>query len=226
MRGSRVHLDRNHKPKPANPMSNLVMEKPLSEKDLDENPAILFSMWLEEARQVVRLPTIGCLSTASLPSGRISSRMVNVAEFNDTNQFIINSDWICSRKGKDVGSGNNHVALTFYWPELGRSVRVEGKINVLGYEESISATKFGNRPRIFQASVASGEQSSVVPDRKSIELAQKQLETKPEILMPHWWRCAVLTPDYYEFWQNRVDRISDRVEFTFDESWSKKRLHP
>lgn len=213
-------MDRNHE-------EDLVMANPLLEELIGDDPAVLFQRWLEEAGRVQKLPTAACLSTAALPSGRVSSRMVNVAEFNPGNStFVINSDWQASKKAQDVLSGNAHAALLFYWPEIGRSVRIEGRIDILDAEESAARSKFSERPRLFQAVVASGEQSVPVPDRATLESGTRSLETLKEIEMPSWWRAGVLVPDMFEFWQNRTDRISDRIRFSLGDGWERTRLHP
>lgn len=74
------------------------------------------------------------LSTASLPSGRVSSRVVYLKTL-DSLGFTLYSNWGTSLKAADVAT-NSHAGLVFWWDALERQVRVEGKIERIDAEES------------------------------------------------------------------------------------------
>ena len=97
------------------------------------------------------------MATASLPSGRVSSRVLYLKEL-DEKGWIIYSNW-GSKEGKgaqvfgvdvDVdndgdggivqekgeGKGNKWGALTFFWPTVERQVRIEGLLERVSREES------------------------------------------------------------------------------------------
>jgi len=79
-------------------------------------------------------PEATTLSTAHLSSGRVSARIVYLKEL-DHRGFVIYSNWETSHKAKDINS-NPQAALTFWFRELERQVRVEGITERLTTEES------------------------------------------------------------------------------------------
>lgn len=107
----------------------------LNFEDLLPSPTDQFHKWFQEAQeQKVYQPETVNFATAELPSGKVSARMVYMKEL-DSKGFVIYSNWDTSRKGSDVRS-NPHAALTFWWHELERQVRVEGRVERLTAEES------------------------------------------------------------------------------------------
>lgn len=79
-------------------------------------------------------PEATTFSTAHLPSGRVSARIVYLKEL-DHRGFVIYSNWETSHKSKDIDS-NPQASLTFWFRELERQVRVEGVTERLTPEES------------------------------------------------------------------------------------------
>lgn len=99
------------------------------------DPLQQFHLWYTQAQDhPVPQPEGTTLSTANLPSGRISARTVYLKEL-DSRGFVVYSNWGTSKKSKDVAS-NPHAALTFWWREQERQVRVEGVTERLKPEES------------------------------------------------------------------------------------------
>ena len=102
---------------------------------LHQSPFTQFDTWFKHAQSNnVYQPETVTLSTAELPSGRISARMVYLKEMDDRG-FVVYSNWGTSRKAEDVAS-NSQAALTFWWHELERQVRVEGPCERMTSEES------------------------------------------------------------------------------------------
>ncbi|MEO6086699.1 MAG: pyridoxamine 5'-phosphate oxidase family protein, partial [Umezawaea sp.] len=97
---------------------------PLPSFDLDSapgDPDVLFEEWLRDAVDSgVTEPHAMTLSTTD-PSGRPSARVLILKNLDGGLwQFASGSG---SRKGKELAN-NPWAALTFYWPTLGRQVRV------------------------------------------------------------------------------------------------------
>src|SRR5512145_1619106 len=92
---------------------------------LDPNPLVQFRFWLNEALKAeVDEPTAMVLST-TLPGLRISSRVVLLKDIDgDGFSFFTNYQ---SNKALQIES-NPAGALLFFWPQLERQVRIEGKI--------------------------------------------------------------------------------------------------
>ena len=98
-----------------------------------QDPVQLFRLWLSEALAAgVRQPHAFSLATADA-GGRPSSRMLILKDINgDGWQFASARS---SRKGRELAE-NPNAAMNFYWPELGRQVRVAGTVVLLSAEAS------------------------------------------------------------------------------------------
>ncbi|KAF2433343.1 pyridoxamine 5'-phosphate oxidase [Tothia fuscella] len=198
---------------------------------LDPNPLKQFNTWFKHAQASnVHQPETVTLSTAELPSGRVTARMVYLKELDDRG-FVIYSNWGTSQKSKDVKS-NPHAALTFWWRELERQVRVEGRVERLTNEES--QVYYDTRIRGSRIGAWASKQSEVLKDRKElegwVEEVEKKFEGKEQIPVPDFWGGLRVVPDAIEFWQGRESRLHDRFKFTKDEGqnggWRTERLSP
>lgn len=99
------------------------------------DPFLQFRDWFSLAVDAkISQPEATTLSTAQLPSGRVSARMVYLKEL-DHRGFVIYSNWDTSHKARDIQT-NPQASLTFWFKELERQVRVEGIAERLTAEES------------------------------------------------------------------------------------------
>ncbi|MCR8630613.1 pyridoxine/pyridoxamine 5'-phosphate oxidase [Paenibacillus radicis (ex Xue et al. 2023)] len=98
---------------------------------LPENPGELFLQWLNLAiENEVKEPHAMTLSTVDA-DGYPDARVLILKDVvGDAFYFATGSE---SRKGQQL-KGNPHVALTFYWPQLGRQVRIRGTAIDMGKE--------------------------------------------------------------------------------------------
>jgi pyridoxamine 5'-phosphate oxidase len=124
---------------------------------------------------------------------------------------------------------NPYAALVFYWAQLDRQVRVDGKVTRTSPEES--AAYFRTRPRESQIGAWASPQSEVIPAREALEQRARELTelySDREIDCPEHWGGYRLTPDRIEFWSSRVGRLHDRIlyELQPDGTWTIKRLAP
>src|SRR5690606_28896033 len=132
-----------------------------------------------------------------------------------------------SRKGREIAS-NPKVAATFFWPQLSRQIRVEGRVEKLNSE--IAKQYFASRPRASRLAAYISEQSSTIESRAELESrfaeARSRFENK-EVPRPERWGGYLIVPDRFEFWQGRPDRLHDRLLYSRAESgWEIKRLCP
>jgi pyridoxamine 5'-phosphate oxidase len=198
----------------------------LDEKLIDRNPIKLFQAWFNDAIAAkLPLPEAMNLATAT-PEGRPSSRMVLLKQVDDDG-FVFFTNYH-SAKAQQLGS-NPYAALVFYWPQLDRQVRIEGKVERTSAAES--AEYFQTRPRESQIGAWASPQSSVIPGREVLEERARELEEyyrDREIECPGHWGGYRLRPDRIEFWKNRVGRLHDRIlyELGSDNTWIIKRLAP
>lgn len=198
----------------------------LDEKLVDRDPIKQFQAWFNDAIAAkLPLPEAMNLATAT-PEGRPSSRVVLLKQV-DENGFVFFTNYH-SAKAQQLES-NPYAALVFYWPQLDRQVRIEGKVERTSVAES--AEYFQTRPRESQIGAWASPQSSVITGRDVLEERAKELEEyykDREIECPGHWGGYRLRPDRIEFWKNRVGRLHDRIlyERTADGAWAIKRLAP
>jgi pyridoxamine 5'-phosphate oxidase len=123
---------------------------------------------------------------------------------------------------------NPHVALVFYWPQLGRQVRVEGMVERTSESESFDY--FQTRSRGSRIGAWASPQSSVIADRQELEAMVSEIERRfpgEDVPLPPHWGGFRLTPERIEFWNGRPNRLHDRIVYTRDGgSWKRARLAP
>ena len=133
-----------------------------------------------------------------------------------------------SEKGKQL-EANAYAALAFYWIELDRQVRINGKAEKTSREES--QTYFHSRPVGSQLSAWASRQSEVLDGRRVLDARMAEMTErfggKPIPLPPHWGGYR-LKPEVMEFWQGRPNRLHDRFRYTrqTEDSWRIDRLAP
>jgi pyridoxamine 5'-phosphate oxidase len=200
----------------------------LEEADLSASPFKQFHAWFKAAQDASIPQCEGCtLATAELPSGRVSARIVYLKELDSTG-FVVYSNWDTSRKAADIRT-NNRAALSFWWKELERQVRVEGTISRLSSEES--QPYYDTRIRGSKIGAWASPQSAVLKDRseleKRVEDVEKKFEGQESIPVPDFWGGARIVPETVEFWQGRPSRLHDRLRYVQDgDGWRVERLGP
>jgi pyridoxamine 5'-phosphate oxidase len=106
------------------------------------DPAELFRQWLDEALAAGESqPHAFSLATVD-GNGQPSSRMLILKNIDDDGWHFATAR--TSRKGRAL-SANPRAALNFYWPSLGRQVRVAG--SVVELSDAASARDWAERPR-------------------------------------------------------------------------------
>ncbi|MGB5894526.1 MAG: pyridoxamine 5'-phosphate oxidase [Ignavibacteriaceae bacterium] len=197
----------------------------LNERSINKNPFIQFTKWYESIlNSNLNEPMAMMLSTADV-NGNPSARIVLLKEI-DNSGFVFYTNYE-SRKGKDLKE-NPKAALTFFWGEPQRQVRIEGRIEIISKETS--KKYFSSRPRESQIGAWVSAQSSVIPNREFLENKFDELEEKfgnEEIPLPDCWGGYRVIPNYFEFWQGRENRLHDRICYKKEnDEWKIYRLSP
>jgi pyridoxamine 5'-phosphate oxidase len=197
----------------------------LGDADVADDPIMQFTRWFEEAlRAEVNEPNAMNVATVDA-SGKPSSRIVLIKQF-DARGFTWFTNY-ASRKGVELAA-NPHAAILFFWPELERQVRIEGRVERVDAQESESY--FHTRPLKSRLAALASAQSAPIASRAALEenydaVAAQFGEQPPR---PANWGGYRLVPEYLEFWQGRRSRFHDRIvyERQADGTWSRHRLQP
>jgi pyridoxamine 5'-phosphate oxidase len=201
-------------------------DRPLARNDLEHDPLAQFAAWFDEARERDLVdPHAMALATATR-EGEPSVRMVLMKDFDESGlTFFTNYG---SRKAVEVDD-NPHAALLFHWPELGRQVRIEGRVRRAERAESVAYAH--SRSRASQLSALASPQSRAVPSREWLEARVAALDRehqRGELPVSDDWGGYRLEPEVWEFWQHRANRLHDRFRYerSPDGAWTIARLGP
>ena len=194
-------------------------------EQLPDQPGELFLDWLRLAvEKEVKEPHAMTLSTVDqhgYPDARV---LILKHIMEDTFYFASSSN---SRKGRQLND-NPRVALTLYWPSLGRQIRIRGIAQDEGDEAG--AVDFRKRKPGAKAAAMTERQSQLLDSEdeleRSIEVQKKRLQDDPDFAAPHW-RLYAVHAEEVEFWQGDTERKHLRVQYKLqDEYWQKNRPWP
>lgn len=189
------------------------------------SPIQQFEIWLKEAIKA-ELPEPNAMTLAtSTFEGKPSARMVLLKAVGEQGFSFFTS--YESRKARQILQ-NPYGALVFYWAELERQVRIEGKI--VRATERESDDYFRTRPAGSKIGAWASPQSKVVPSRKYLEELVDDFKEEfvgKTIKRPPNWGGYNLEPALVEFWQGRKNRLHDRIQYRLEnETWVIERLAP
>ncbi|MGV3761876.1 pyridoxamine 5'-phosphate oxidase [Parapedobacter sp.] len=199
----------------------------LSEDEIAPDPILQFRNWFGEAlERGVMEPNAMTLATVST-DGKPSARIVLLKDLDDGTGFGFFTNYE-SQKGMEL---NSHplAALLFFWPELQRQVRINGKVAKMS--ETQSDAYFHSRPTGSQLGAIASPQSREIAARSILESRLAELEQRyaggKPIPRPLHWGGYRLTPDTMEFWQGGDNRLHDRLRYSREHGgWKIVRLAP
>ena len=192
--------------------------------DVAASPFTQFDAWFAEALKA-ELPEPNAMTLATCDaSGRPSARVVLIKGFDERGMvFFTNYQ---SHKGQDLAA-NNRAALLFFWPELERQIRIEGRVETVSAADSDAY--YQSRPPLSRIGAWASPQSQILPSRTDLEarfaaFAAEHGENPPR---PAHWGGYRVVPIFFEFWQGRRSRLHDRICYRLsDKEWKVERLAP
>jgi pyridoxamine 5'-phosphate oxidase len=190
-----------------------------------DDPIALFQTWFAEAIESgIKEPSAMTVATVD-PSGFPDARMI-LLKGVDERGFVFYTN-LGSAKAQAL-MHEPRVALCFYWPAIGKQVRVRGRANIVSDEEADAY--FATRPRLSQISAWASRQSQ--PMRGYFDLEAKVAKAAlhfglREIPRPSFWSGFRLVPERIEFWIQKPFRRHQRILYqqTRDD-WQKHWLYP
>jgi len=202
----------------------------LTEADANPDPTEQFRRWFGEALAANLYEPNAMTLATSTPDGRPSARVVLLKGF-DKRGFVFYTNYE-GRKAREL-EDNPYCALVFYWGELERQVRVEGRAGRVS--EGESDAYYGSRPRGSRLGAWASAQSCPIGGRGALEERLRGLEAEyegREVPRPPFWGGYRVVPREIEFWQGRENRLHDRLLYRCQDGggdpggWRIERLQP
>lgn len=186
-----------------------------------------FDLWYADARQCQTIPYANAMTLATVNASGAPSLRVVLLKGRDAKGFVFYTN-MQSRKAEEI-RGNSAVALCFYWGELGKQIRIEGKAEPT--TDSESDAYFATRPRESQlgawASLQSTPMDSHADLKNRFDEVTAQYAGQDVPRPPHWggWR---IIPTRIEFWEEGAHRLHKREVYTHlaDDNWTAEALYP
>ncbi len=201
---------------------NVCMNQDISVKNYPANPFEFFKEWFEEASQSKSIEDANALNLGTCSkSGRPSTRVVLLKKYDSNGMvFFTNGN---SHKGRDLLE-NPFAEMCFYWPQLGKQIRIYGAIHQVSTEESNKY--FLSRNIESQIASSLSNQSSVL---ESYSKLKDQFLSRPRTPLerPSHWYGLRLVPKEFEFWLDGEHRLHLRHKFIkTNNHWNHQFLYP
>ena len=196
----------------------------LDETGVAATPLAQFDKWFKEALDA-KLPEPNAMTLATCDAqARPSARIVLVKSY-DERGFVFFTNYE-SHKGQEL-TANNRAALLFFWPELERQIRIQGRVEKVS--AAMSDDYYRSRPLASRIGAWASPQSQVLPSRTALEARVSAFEAEygENPPRPATWGGYRVVPQVLEFWQGRGDRLHDRIQYRLNNGkWKIERLAP
>ncbi len=196
----------------------------LSRAEMSADPFEQFAAWMNAALNSDILDPNAMTVTTVGEDNRPSARVVLLKKF-DADGFVFFTNYE-SKKGRDLIT-NQNTSFNFFWPQLNRQIAIYGRVEKTSREES--EQYFKSRPVDSRLAAWASAQSSEIASREILEMRFNEFREKfgDEVPLPPFWGGFRLTPDKFEFWQGRQNRLHDRIVYKQqNRDWKIFRLSP
>ncbi|SDS76348.1 Pyridoxamine 5'-phosphate oxidase [Halopseudomonas xinjiangensis] len=197
----------------------------LTESQAPDEPMSLFATWFQQAVDIESTePNAMMLATVD-GEGQPHLRTL-LLKGVDPRGFIFFTNYQ-SDKGRQLAE-QPRAAMTFWWHDLERQVRIEGQVERVSPDESDAY--YHSRPVGSRLGAWASPQSQVIAGREVLEenlqsLQERYADNPPP--RPEHWGGYRLVPELIEFWQGRSSRLHDRLCYRLENGlWSRIRLAP
>lgn len=192
--------------------------------EVPDEPVSLFVRWLGEAAAGGD-PAPHAMTLSTVGAEGPSARVLILKDVSDRGWVFAKS--ALSPTGREL-TADPRAALTFFWPQLGRQVRVVGPVE--RQTDAVAAADFRARPVGSRVSTLVGQQSEVLPTAEhhtaARERAAAEVAADPDAVADDWAVWA-LVPRSVEFWQGSADRMHTRVLYRpAADGWTREALWP
>lgn len=190
-----------------------------------DEPRALFSTWLRDAIEAeIKEPHAMVLSTVD-ENGVPDARVLILKNLDQRGWHFATTG--SGPKGRQIAA-NPSAALTFYWPQLGRQVRLRGMAFQAEAHERFA--DFRARAPGAKAVALTERQSEVLGSPQELEDALKvqhrRLQDERDLVSANW-ALFIVMPHEVEFWQGDNERRHHRLRYRREKAgWLKERLWP
>jgi len=189
------------------------------------DPFARFADWFAQASLTEPFdPNAFALATAT-PDGAPSVRIL-LCKFWDARGFVFYTN-LDSRKGAELAA-NPLVHMDFHWKTQARQVRIDGRAQLVPDDEADDY--FTTRPRDSQLGAWASMQSRPLGSRSTFEERLAQMAARfagGDVPRPPRWSGWRVVPRAIEFWQDRDNRLHERLVFTrAGDGWTTGLLYP
>jgi pyridoxamine 5'-phosphate oxidase len=187
-------------------------------------PIELLGRWLAEAVEAGD-PAPRAMTLVTSAKGRPSARVISLKQLDRDGLVFTTALW--TRKAEELRA-NPRVAAVFFWPSLGRQVRIEGSATVAARD--LAEGLFAARPRSHQLQALVSPQGEEITDlgslRARLSEIERELGDRP-VPCPEDWGAVRIAVERIEFWQEGGDRLHSRLLCERSgEDWRRSLLAP